>query len=155
MTETIDVYLISRVQWQPMMLGQRVVPASIFKIGFAGDPFERMAALKTASAHNLALFGVILCLDIEMARSTEAECHGLLKQYRKRGEWFEGDVSHAWDILKRRFSDGALWLTPAYDIDLDAMQLRPFAKGAWGGISDNYHRYADFKKNGVVDGLIA
>lgn len=67
--------------------------ASAVKIGFSSDPMRRLAQLQTASAGRLRLIGAAPAV-IE----TEAELHGVFRDRRMSGEWFDdadGAVSAA------------------------------------------------------------
>lgn len=152
---SVDVYLISQIKWQMMMPGQMVVPSGVFKVGYSENPFKRLAQLKHQSSRNLALFGVVICRDEEEARQVEAICHDALSAYRRRGEWFKCDHEVAWDTISGKFPASSLWLTRGYNVDLETMQIVPFPPGSWGGMSDNYHHYRDYKENGVMSGPCA
>ncbi|MCQ4162771.1 GIY-YIG nuclease family protein [Roseomonas sp. GC11] len=142
---SVDVYLIAQLREEHRLFMSFAAPGDTFKIGYSADPFQRLKLLRSASAKNLALFGVLLCANETTARDAEQECHGLLQDMRWRGEWFRGSVADAWARIAARFTQ-AVWLTDGYRVDLDKMKLVPFAMGAWGGISDNFHHYRAFKR---------
>jgi T5orf172 domain len=54
------------------------------KIGQSGNPKKRLATLQTASPNKLEIVGVITG-----SMQTEEWLHGLFRQYRRQGEWFE------------------------------------------------------------------
>lgn len=152
---TVEVYLVSRVEWSRGLGGSFVGPAPRFKVGYSADPFERLEQLKAASGHNLALWGVVLCGSVDAAARVERRCHDLLREHRRRGEWFEASVDEAWETISREFPDASLRLTTHYDVDLDTMRLVPPRPGAWSGVADGWHHYRAFKEHGLLEGPFA
>lgn len=148
---TVDVYLIAHVEFERVLYGVAVKPSDSFKVGYSANPFSRLRDLRTASAKNMALFGIILCPDKDIAERTEKAIHGMLRDQRGHGEWFKGNALDAWRMVGEKFP--CLWLTMYYTIDLDRMQLVPFRRGGGLGTSDSYHWYAELKETGKVPPL--
>jgi hypothetical protein len=72
------------------------VDARILKIGFTGgDPYDRMKTLQHSSPFRLRLVHTELLDDDIDVRRFEKHVHGLLHQYRMRGEWFSVSVDDA------------------------------------------------------------
>lgn len=59
----------------------------VIKIGMSKNPKERMSALKTGAAAKLELYAQTRVSKAD-ARSVEAGCHRVLREFRTAGEWF-------------------------------------------------------------------
>jgi hypothetical protein len=59
---------------------------SVYKIGTAGNVYERMRQLQCGNPYKLNIFGMFkTCNHIKV----EQKIHEILKEYRTHGEWFE------------------------------------------------------------------
>lgn len=82
------------------------VDSRIIKIGFTrGDPYDRMRRLQHASPYRLRLIHTQHLDDDVDVRRLEKYVHGLLHQYRMKGEWFSIDPETAKRAIGKAFEN--------------------------------------------------
>jgi hypothetical protein len=142
-----EIYLIANVEIERTFMGLGpgvyAAPRSPFKIGYASDPLSRLSQLRSASATNLMLVGVVQGFaNEEDARVAEGMLLSFLRLHMgaARGEWFEGDPMKAWELAFTGLED-ALLLNDRMMFDLNRAPLKPFPREGWDGVSDAFHDY--------------
>jgi hypothetical protein len=68
-----------------------------FKVGETSNPSQRLAQLQIANPSELSYHS----LYESRAANSDRDCHKALSHMDRRGEWFEGDIDEAAEIISR------------------------------------------------------
>ena len=78
-----------------------------FKVGETSNPSQRLTQLQIANPSELSYHS----LYESRAANSDRECHAALSHLNRRGEWFEGDIDEAAEIIGR-----TTWSSPVSEV---------------------------------------
>lgn len=115
-------------------------PSAPVKIGISENPPARLAALQTASPHDLVMF-CCLTMNREWAVNIERDAHEILAGDRMRGEWFSADPIQAAAVVCAWFGEAVELATEDNDLRTTLLERSGAVK-----ISQRLLEYSDYLK---------